>query len=131
MCRVMSKRRKSVITFSAVLLTIVLITGLMRHYYHDSPPPSFADLYLAAVLVLAYRCSWKLAAALAGVSLLLATYLLLPLDRVDGYQLASYGVCVGVVVGVSARLQRSQRATLTIGGSCPNTTPESGRVLQS
>jgi hypothetical protein len=127
----MSKRRQSVIFFSAVLLTLVLITGLMRHYYHDSPPASFADLYLAAVLVLAYRCSWKVAAALAGVSLLLGAYLLLPLDRVDGFELASYGVCVTTVVGLSARLQRNHRATLTTEASCPNTTPESDRAPQS
>jgi hypothetical protein len=39
-----------------VLLTIVLIAGRLRHYFHDSPPPRVADLYLIAVLVLAY-CS--------------------------------------------------------------------------
>jgi hypothetical protein len=127
----MFKRAQSVISFSAVLLFIVLITGLMRHYYHDSPPPSFADLYLAGVLVLAYRCSWKLAAALAGVSLLLGAYLLLPIDRIDGYQLASYSVCVSIVVGVSARLQREQRATLTTEASCLNITPESDHAQQS
>ena len=127
----MSKHRHCVTFFSAVLLILVLITGLMRHYYRDSPPASFADLYLAAVVLMAYRCSWKLAAALAGVSLLLGAYLLLPLDRVDGYQLASYSVCVSIVVGVSARLQRDHRATLTTEASCPNTTQESGREPQS
>jgi hypothetical protein len=101
-----SKRRQGLIFFSAVLLTIVLITGLMRRYFHDSPPPNFADLYLLAVLVLAYRYSWKLAAALAGVSLLLAAYVLLPLDARDRIELASYAACAGVVVDVTATLQR-------------------------
>ena len=99
-------RRQSVIFFSAVLLVIVLITGLMRHYFHDSPPPSFADLYLVAVLVLAYRDSWKMAAALAGVSLLLGVYLLLPLDGADRFALASYAVSATVVIWVAAALQR-------------------------
>jgi hypothetical protein len=59
-------RRQGVGFFSAVLLTIVLITGWLRYYFHDAVPPSFSDIYLAAVLVLAYRYCWKPAAALAG-----------------------------------------------------------------
>jgi hypothetical protein len=89
-----------------VLLTIVLITGLLRHYFHDSPPPSFADLYLAAVLVLAYRYSWKAAAALAGVCLILAAYALAPLDGTDRFHLASFAACAGVIVMVTAAIQR-------------------------
>ena len=49
----------------------MLITGLLRHYFHDTPPVSFAGLYLAGVLVAAYWSSWKMAAALAGALLLL------------------------------------------------------------
>jgi hypothetical protein len=84
----------------------VLITGLLRHYFHDAPPASFADLYLAGVLVLAYRSSWKLAAAAAGASLLLVFYALAPLDAIDRFHLASFGVCAIVIVSVTAALQR-------------------------
>jgi hypothetical protein len=63
----------------------VLITGLLRYHFHDSLPPAFSDLYLVGVLVLAYRYSWKLAAALAGVSFLLAAYALAPLDSSDRF----------------------------------------------
>ena len=84
----------------------MLVTGLLRHYFHDAPPASFADLYLAGVLVLAYRSSWKMAAALAGASLLLAVYALAPLDGIDRFHLASFGVCAIVILSVSARLQR-------------------------
>jgi len=66
----------------------VLITGLLRHYFHDTPPASFAGLYLAGVLVAAYWSSWKMAAALAGASLLLAVYALAPLDGIDRFHLA-------------------------------------------
>jgi len=59
----------------------VLITGLLRHYFHDTAPASFADLYLAGVLVAAYWSSWKMAAALAGASLLLV-------DGIDRFHLA-------------------------------------------
>jgi hypothetical protein len=132
------EQRQSVIFFSAVLLIVVLITGLMRHYFHDSPPASFADLYLVAVLVLAYRYSWKPAAALAGVSLLLGVYLLLPLDGPDRFELGSYAVCAVLVVWVAASLQRpgARRGTdnhtpvvsdalhSQSEGKCPNTTPE-------
>ena len=102
----MSQRRQSVIFFSAVLLIVALITGLLRHYFHDSPPPSFADFYLVGVLVLAYRYSWKQAAALAGVSLLLGVYLLVPLDAADRFALASYAACATVIVCVTAAIQR-------------------------
>ena len=86
---------------------LVLITGLMRYFFHDAPPDSFADLYLAAVLIVAYRASWRLAAALAGVSLLLSFYLLVPLDRSDGYLMGSYSVCAAVIVAVMATFRRS------------------------
>ena len=84
----------------------MLITGLLRHYFHDSPPPSFADLYLAGVLVLAYRYSWKPAAALAGASLLLGAYVLKPLDGTDGFQLASFAASATVILAVTAALKR-------------------------
>jgi K+-sensing histidine kinase KdpD len=84
----------------------VLITGLMRYYFHDSPPSSFADVYLAGVLVLAYRYSWKLAAALAGASLLLTVYLLVPLDNADRFEIASYTVTAAVILYVTAALRR-------------------------
>ena len=85
---------------------LVLITGLMRYFFHDAPPASFADLYLAAILIVAYHASWKLSAALAGASLLLSLYLLLPLDFSDRYELASYSVCATVVIAVMASLGR-------------------------
>jgi hypothetical protein len=100
------KRRQGVVYFSAVLLTLVLITGLLRYYFHDGPPASFADLYLFGVLVLAYHSSWKLAAALAGASLLLGAYVLNPLDGVDRFHLASFAACAIVIVFVTAALQR-------------------------
>jgi hypothetical protein len=87
----------------------VLITGLLRHYFHDAPPASFTDFYLAGVLVLAYRSSWKVAAALAGVSLLLAIYELAPLDRADRFQLASFTACAIVILSVTAALQHRRR----------------------
>ena len=135
-------QRKKAVFFSAVLLTIVLITGLMRYFFHDSPPPSFADLYLVAVLVLGYRHSWKAAAALAGVSLLLCAYLLVPLNGVDRLELGSFGVCAALVVYVTANLhrRRANRATtqeLCIAvnsvseGICPDTEPKSIPVPQS
>ena len=85
---------------------MVLITGLMRYFFRGSPPASFADLYLVAVVLLAYRCSWKMAAALAGVSLLLGAWLLLPLDRTDTFQLASYSICAALIIYIAAALQR-------------------------
>jgi hypothetical protein len=84
----------------------VLITGLLRHYFHDSPPPDFSDLYLVAVLVLAYRYSWKFAAALAGASLLLTAYTLSPIDAADRLHLASFAACASLIVIVAAALQR-------------------------
>jgi hypothetical protein len=84
----------------------VLITGLLRYFFHDAPPPNFADLYLAAVLVLAYRCSWKAGAALAGASFVLAVYMLAPLDAADRFHLFSFAACAGVIVLVSAAIQR-------------------------
>ena len=84
----------------------MLITGLLRYFFHDAPPPNFADLYLAAVLVLAYRYSWKPAAALAGVSFILAAYALAPLDAADRFELASFGACASLIVLVTAALQR-------------------------
>ena len=85
---------------------LVLVTGLMRYFFHDAPPDVFADLYLAAILIVAYYASWRLAAALAGASFLLALFLLLPLDGSDRYLLGSYGVCATVVVYVMAALRR-------------------------
>ena len=84
----------------------MLITGLLRRYFHDSLPPDFSDLYLVAVLVMAYRCSWKPAAALAGVSFLLVLYALAPLDAVDRFQLASFAACAGIIVIITAAIQR-------------------------
>lgn len=102
----MSQRRQSVIFFSSVLLICLLITGLMRPSLHDSPPPGIADLCLVVVLAIAYRYSWKLAAALAGVSLLFGAWLSLPLDGLDRLELATYAACAGVVLGLTATLRR-------------------------
>jgi hypothetical protein len=100
------QRRQGVFFFSAVLLTVVPVTGLMRRYFPEFPPPGFTDLCLVVVLALAYRYSWKLAAALAGVSLLLAACLWLPLDGIDRLELASYAACTAAVLYSSAWLHR-------------------------
>lgn len=76
----------------------------MRQSLHDSPPPGFTDLSLVVVLVMAYRYSWKFAAALAGVSLLFGAFLSLPLDGLDRLELATYAVCAGVVLGLTGTL---------------------------
>src|SRR5215472_17028531 len=107
----MARIRPGKVIFSAVLLSIMLITGLMRYFFRNTPPPSFADFYLAAILVLAYWTGWKLAAALAGASLLLSVYLLVPIDRTDIFTLVSYSVCAAVVICVMAALRRRTART--------------------
>ena len=84
----------------------MLITGLLRYYFHDVPPARFADVYLIGVVVLAYRHSWKAAAAAAGVSLLLAAYLLFPLDGIDRFELVAFTASASVIVFVTAAIQR-------------------------
>ena len=97
----------------AAALSLIVAVGLvgvsaviLRQGLRATPPSDFSDIYLVGVTALAYRYTWKIAAALAFVTLAVSAYVLAPLDTPDFVEMGSYAVCAGVCLWIMARLKR-------------------------
>jgi hypothetical protein len=71
-------------------------------------PDAFSDIYMLAVIWVAYKCSWKWGLVSLASSLAMAFYLLLPIDNSDVFSITSFGVSGLVVVGVMRAASRSR-----------------------
>jgi hypothetical protein len=83
---------------------------LVQRGFPGAPPADFTDFFLLCVLVLAYRDSWPLAAALTAVTVAISAFLLAPIDAGDTFQLISYAVCATLVIWIMASLRRRTHA---------------------
>ena len=105
----MGLERVAPVWFASIEALCLVMTFLARQLF-KSIPDAATDIYMAAVIWVTYKCSWKWGLLALALSLPMALYLLDPIDGRDVLAVASLAVSGVIVVGILQAASSNRRA---------------------